>query len=81
MKVDLNSDMGEGFGPWKMGDDDAILDIVTSANVACGWHAGDPNIMFRTAERRRSCARHHARMRLSLRNLRCTLAGYDRGLM
>ncbi|HEY7382187.1 MAG TPA: 5-oxoprolinase subunit PxpA [Beijerinckiaceae bacterium] len=51
MKVDLNSDMGEGFGPWKMGDDDAILDIVTSANVACGWHAGDPNIMFRTAER------------------------------
>ncbi|QCI63662.1 LamB/YcsF family protein [Phreatobacter stygius] len=48
--VDLNSDMGEGFGPWKMGDDAAMLDIVTSANVACGWHAGDPIIMHRTAE-------------------------------
>jgi UPF0271 protein len=50
MNVDLNSDMGEGFGAWKMGDDEAMLGIVTSANVACGWHAGDPNIMFRTAE-------------------------------
>src|SRR5919206_392471 len=49
MRVDLNSDMGEGFGAWKMGDDEAMLGIVTSANVACGWHAGDPNIMFRTA--------------------------------
>jgi UPF0271 protein len=51
MNIDLNCDMGEGFGPWKMGDDKAMLGIVTSANVACGWHAGDPNIMFRTAER------------------------------
>src|SRR5919206_585485 len=51
MRVDLNSDMGEGFGAWKMGDDEAMLGIVTSANVACGWHAGDPNIMFRTAAR------------------------------
>jgi UPF0271 protein len=50
VKVDLNSDMGEGFGPWKMGDDEAMLGIVTSANIACGWHAGDPQIMFRTAE-------------------------------
>ncbi|HEY8384051.1 MAG TPA: 5-oxoprolinase subunit PxpA [Microvirga sp.] len=48
--VDLNCDMGEGFGPWPMGDDAAMLDIVTSANVACGFHAGDPQIMFRTAE-------------------------------
>jgi UPF0271 protein len=48
--VDLNSDMGEGFGPWKMGDDEAMLSIVSSANVACGWHAGDPLIMHRTAE-------------------------------
>jgi 5-oxoprolinase (ATP-hydrolysing) subunit A len=48
--VDLNSDMGEGFGPWKMGDDAAMLDIVSSANIACGWHAGDPIIMHRTAE-------------------------------
>ncbi|MDX8350593.1 5-oxoprolinase subunit PxpA [Cognatiyoonia sp. IB215446] len=46
--VDLNSDMGEGFGPWKMGDDAALLDIVTSANVACGFHAGDPDVMDRT---------------------------------
>ncbi len=47
--VDLNSDMGEGFGPWKMGDDEAMLSIVSSANIACGWHAGDPIIMHRTA--------------------------------
>jgi UPF0271 protein len=50
MQVDLNCDMGEGFGPWKMGDDEAMLSVVTSANIACGWHAGDPNIMVRTAE-------------------------------
>jgi len=43
--VDLNSDLGEGFGRWTLGDDDALLDIVTSANVACGYHAGDPSIM------------------------------------
>ena len=49
MKIDLNCDMGEGFGPWPMGDDAAMLDIVSSANVACGFHAGDPQIMFRTA--------------------------------
>ncbi|MGE8458558.1 MAG: LamB/YcsF family protein [Pseudomonas alloputida] len=48
LRIDINSDMGEGFGPWKMGDDDAILDIVTSANVACGLHAGDPEIMATT---------------------------------
>ncbi len=48
--VDLNSDMGEGFGPWQMGDDEAMLSIVSSANIACGWHAGDPLIMHRTAE-------------------------------
>ena len=47
--VDINSDMGEGFGPWKMGDDEAMLSIVSSANIACGWHAGDPIIMHRTA--------------------------------
>ena len=50
MRVDLNCDMGEGFGPWPMGDDEAMLDIVSSANIACGFHAGDPSIMFRTAE-------------------------------
>ena len=46
--VDLNSDMGEGYGAWKMGDDGAMLDIVTSANVACGLHAGDPEVMAKT---------------------------------
>jgi UPF0271 protein len=48
MDIDLNADLGEGFGPWKMGDDDALLGIVSSANVACGFHAGDPVIMDRT---------------------------------
>jgi 5-oxoprolinase (ATP-hydrolysing) subunit A len=43
--VDLNSDLGEGFGVWRLGDDEALLRIVTSANVACGFHAGDPSIM------------------------------------
>ena len=46
--VDLNSDMGEGFGPWKMGDDAALLDVITSANIACGFHAGDPDVMAAT---------------------------------
>ena len=45
LSVDLNSDMGEGFGPWKMGDDESLLDIVTSANIACGFHAGDADQM------------------------------------
>lgn len=47
-QVDLNSDLGESFGPWPMGDDAAMLDIVTSANIACGFHAGDPAGMLRT---------------------------------
>lgn len=46
--VDLNSDMGEGFGAYRMGDDPAILKIVTSANIACGFHGGDPEIMAST---------------------------------
>ena len=50
-RIDLNSDLGEGFGIWRLGDDDALLDVVTSANVACGFHAGDPDIL------RRVCAR------------------------
>lgn len=45
--VDLNADLGEGFGVWTLGDDDAMLDIVTSANVACGFHAGDPVRLLR----------------------------------
>ncbi|WP_425045105.1 LamB/YcsF family protein [Primorskyibacter sp. S87] len=46
--VDLNADMGESFGPWKMGDDESLLRIITSANIACGFHAGDPDVMART---------------------------------
>ncbi|MDR3466175.1 MAG: LamB/YcsF family protein [Xanthobacteraceae bacterium] len=46
--VDLNSDLGESFGAWPMGDDDAMIGIATSANVACGFHAGDPDIMRNT---------------------------------
>lgn len=48
MRIDLNSDLGEAFGPWEMGDDVAMLDIVTSANIAAGGHASDPETMFRT---------------------------------
>ncbi|OAN80736.1 hypothetical protein A8B78_10145 [Jannaschia sp. EhC01] len=46
--IDLNSDLGESFGPWSMGDDAAMLQIVTSANIACGGHASDPETMFKT---------------------------------
>jgi UPF0271 protein len=49
--IDLNADVGEGFGRWSLGDDEALLEVITSANVACGFHAGDPTIM------RRVCAR------------------------
>lgn len=43
--IDLNSDIGESFGAYKLGDDEAILQQITAANVACGWHAGDPMVM------------------------------------
>ena len=46
--INLNADLGESFGAWTMGADEALLDIVTSANVACGFHAGDPLVMRRT---------------------------------
>ncbi|SNS20147.1 UPF0271 protein [Geodermatophilus saharensis] len=49
--MDLNSDLGEGFGRWTLGDDDALLGVVTSANVACGFHAGDPVILRRVCDR------------------------------
>ncbi|KAB2346416.1 LamB/YcsF family protein [Actinomadura rudentiformis] len=45
--MDINADLGEGFGIWELGDDLALLDVITSANVACGFHAGDPLIMRR----------------------------------
>ncbi|MEX3014632.1 LamB/YcsF family protein [Gymnodinialimonas hymeniacidonis] len=47
-QIDLNSDLGEGFGPWPMGDDATMLSVVTSANIACGGHASDPETMFNT---------------------------------
>ena len=47
-RIDLNCDMGESFGAWKLGNDEAILGHVTSANIACGFHAGDPRTMQRT---------------------------------
>ncbi len=51
MTVDLNADMGEGFGPWPMGSDAELLDVITSANIACGFHAGDPDVMAATMAR------------------------------
>jgi UPF0271 protein len=48
--IDLNADLGEGFGRWTLGDDDALLDVVTSANVACGFHAGDPAGLLRVVD-------------------------------
>lgn len=51
MIVDLNSDIGEGFGVWGLADDTELLDVVTSANVACGFHAGDPATMRQVCER------------------------------
>ncbi len=48
MDIDLNADLGEGYGPWRMGEDEALLELLSSANVACGFHAGDPAIMDRT---------------------------------
>jgi len=48
--VDINSDMGESFGPYTMGDDARMLEIVSSANVACGFHAGDPRVMAHTVQ-------------------------------
>ncbi|GAA0337893.1 5-oxoprolinase subunit PxpA [Streptomyces blastmyceticus] len=49
--LDLNADLGEGFGRWQLTDDEALLSVVTSANVACGFHAGDPSTMRRVCER------------------------------
>jgi UPF0271 protein len=51
LTIDLNCDCGESFGPWVMGEDDSLLPHVTSANIACGGHAGDPLVMRRTLRR------------------------------
>lgn len=51
MEVDINADLGEGFGAYKMGDDEKLMEIISSANIACGFHAGDPLIMQKTLAR------------------------------
>ncbi|MDM8533172.1 5-oxoprolinase subunit PxpA [Clostridiaceae bacterium HSG29] len=51
MRIDLNSDLGESFGNYKIGMDDEIIKVVSSVNIACGWHAGDPNVMDRTVKK------------------------------
>lgn len=50
MKIDLNADIGEGFGPWRFGEDEELLTTISSANIACGYHAGDAEIMNATVE-------------------------------
>jgi len=50
-RIDLNCDLGESFGAWRMGDDDALLGMISSASIACGFHAGDPAIMQTTVAR------------------------------
>src|ERR687891_1236654 len=55
MPIDLNSDLGESFGPWPMGQDEALMPSITSANIACGFHAGDPGVLRRTV----ALARQH----------------------
>ncbi|MGP2441734.1 LamB/YcsF family protein [Streptomyces sp. JW3] len=74
--IDLNADLGEGFGRWTLTDDDALLSVVTSANVACGFHAGDPSVMRRVCDR---AAEHGVRIgaQVSYRDL----AGFGRRAM
>lgn len=50
LTIDLNCDMGESFGPWKMGDDEAVLPYASAVNIACGFHAGDPSTMIKTIQ-------------------------------
>jgi len=59
MKIDVNCDMGESYGTWRMGDDEALMPHITSASVACGWHAGDPVVMRSTV---RLAKRHGVRI-------------------
>ncbi|MFD0635184.1 5-oxoprolinase subunit PxpA [Catenulispora yoronensis] len=74
--MDLNADLAEGFGRWTLTDDDALLDVVTSANVACGFHAGDPSTM------RRVCARAAERgVRIGAQVSYRDLAGFGRRAM
>jgi UPF0271 protein len=56
--LDLNADLGEGYGPWRMGQDEELLELMTSVNIACGFHAGDPDVMAETV--RLAVSRHIA---------------------
>ncbi len=72
-RLDLNADLGESFGRWRLGDDDALLGLITSANVACGFHAGDPLTL------RRTCAAAAARdVRIGAQVGYRDLAGFGR---
>jgi UPF0271 protein len=53
VQIDLNADMGESFGLYQMGNDDAFMKLITSANIACGFHAGDPTVMKTTVRQTR----------------------------
>ncbi|WP_151777687.1 LamB/YcsF family protein [Acinetobacter brisouii] len=55
MQIDLNSDLGESYGAWQMGNDALILPVVSSANIACGFHAGDPAGIFKTLKQAAAC--------------------------
>lgn len=55
MLLNLNADLGESFGPWSMGDDQNLLPVVDSANIACGFHAGDPLVMTQSVQQAKSC--------------------------
>ena len=50
VRLDINSDMGESYGRWSLGNDAELMEVITSANIACGWHGGDPAVMRRTVE-------------------------------
>ena len=64
--INLNADMGEGFGAYDIGDDAGLLDIVSSASIACGFHAGDPVTMQRVVTRPPSGGSASARIRASM---------------
>src|SRR5262249_38812077 len=74
--IDLNADLGEGFGRWTLTDDEALLSIVTSANVACGFHAGDPGTMRRVC----TLAAEHG-VRIGAQGSYRDLAGFGRRSM
>lgn len=71
--LDLNADLGESFSAWTMGDDEALLDVVSSANIACGFHAGDPPVLLRTVR-----AAHERGVRIGAHVAYRDLAGFGR---